>query len=355
VEIQQIPAPTFSEKQRAAYIQKLFQDEGLQDVSIDSIGNVYGRLPGMGASPPIIVSAHSDTVFPEWIDLQVVRRRGKIYAPGVGDNATGLASLLGLLWILRKRGIQLPGDLWLVANVGEEGLGDLNGMRAVVDRFGGNVSAYLVLEGFSLGRVYHKGLGVQRYRVSIETCGGHSWVDYGQPSAIHELAQLITQLTSIPLPEQPRTTLNVGLISGGTSVNTIAAEAHLELDLRSEDTQVLKTLVEQVHVVMEAANRPGVQVSSEVIGQRPAGEIPADHSLVELAKRCLQTQGIQPTLSVGSTDANIPLSLGYPAICVGMTTGGGVHTINEYINTKPLALGLACLIDLVVSVFLENI
>ncbi len=181
--------------------------------------------------------------------------------------------------------IQPRGDIWFVANVCEEGLGDLRGMKAVVDRFGGDVHAYLVLEGLALGHVYHRAVGVKRYRVTARTSGGHSWSDYGQPSAVHELAKLVVELASLSLPTHPRTTMNVGRISGGTSVNVIASEATLDLDLRSEGQEALTALVSAVERLIQKANRAGVTVEAQVIGQRPAGEIAASHPLVNAGKR----------------------------------------------------------------------
>jgi acetylornithine deacetylase/succinyl-diaminopimelate desuccinylase-like protein len=356
VAIQQVPAPPFGEAQRSAFVRERFEVEGLSEVAADELGNVYGRLPGKGEARPVIVSAHLDTVFPFGTDLQVRREADKIFGPGIGDNSLGLAGLFGLLWRLRqKHGEQpsLAGDVWFVANVGEEGLGDLRGMRAVVDRFDQLPCAYIILEGMALGQVYHRALGVQRYRITARTSGGHSWVDYGRPSAIHELARLVTLITAIDLPGNPRTTLNVGVIAGGTSINTIAPEAHLELDLRSEGSADLQALVGRVEELVQAANRQDVQVTLELIGQRPPGKLPAAHPLVRLAKRCLQAQGSQPNLTIGSTDANIPLSRGYPAICVGLSTGFGAHTINEYINTAPLAQGLAQVHAIVEGAFTE--
>ena len=201
VQIQQIPAPTFAETQRAQYVRGLFEAEGLSDISMDAVDNVYARLPGEGKAKPLIVSAHLDTVFPIETDLTVSSKKDRIIGPGIGDNSLGVASLFGLLWLLHERKITLPGDLWLVANVCEEGLGDLRGMRAVVDHFGEDVHAYLILEGLSLGYIQHRALGVQRYRITAKTTGGHSWSDYGQPSALHELSTLVTKLTAIPLPD----------------------------------------------------------------------------------------------------------------------------------------------------------
>ncbi len=346
IQIQQIPAPTFGEQERAAFVRERFLAEGLE-VQTDATGNIYAYLPSSGKGRPMVVSAHLDTVFPIETDLKVSRQTDRIAGPGIGDNAIGVAGLFGLLWALRENGIHLPGDLYLAANVGEEGLGNLRGMKAIVDRFGAQALAYLVLEGMALGQVYHRGLGVRRYRVHLRTAGGHSWQDHGSPSAVHELAALITRLTALPLPSRPRTTLNVGRAAGGTSINTIAAEAWMEIDLRSEEPEMLSTLSRQVERLAKAVNRPGVQVKIGVIGERPAGEVPASHPLVRLAQECLREQGLTPRLAIGSTDTNLPLSRGLPAICLGLTTGGGAHTEEEYIHIAPLARGMAHLLAFV--------
>jgi acetylornithine deacetylase/succinyl-diaminopimelate desuccinylase-like protein len=230
--------------------------------------------------------------------------------------------------------------LWLVANVGEEGLGDLRGMRAIVDQFGDRPKAYLILEGMALGQIYHRGLGVHRNRVTVKTSGGHSWVNYGKPSAVHEITEITHRLLAIQIPDEPRTTLNVGVISGGTSVNTIAAEASLVLDLRSEDAVVLSKLVKEVDQVVHKRENQEVRISLETVSERPVGALSPDHELVRLAVKGLEEVAVQPRLNIGSTDANIPLSRGYPAICLGLTTGNGAHTVDEHINTPPLQQGL---------------
>ncbi len=344
IEIQQIPAPTFDEKQRGEFVRSLFAEEGLKDVSMDEVGNVFGRWTvdngQLGVEKPLIVSAHLDTVFPRETKLEVKRDSEKVFGPGLGDNSLGVAALFGLLWVLRDRNFKPLGDIWFVANVGEEGLGDLRGMKKVVERFSGDIKAYLVLEGLALGHVYHRAVGVKRYRITARTTGGHSWSDYGKPSAIHELAKLIVQLTSLELPSHPRTTMNVGKISGGTSVNVIASEASLDLDLRSEGQETLAHLISNVEKLIRHANRQGISIDAQVIGQRPAGEMSPDDPLVELAEACLQEVGLESVLTTGSTDANIPLSKGYPAIVLGISSGGSAHTLHEYINTEPVAQGL---------------
>ncbi|HEX2979408.1 MAG TPA: M20/M25/M40 family metallo-hydrolase [Anaerolineaceae bacterium] len=349
--IQQVPSPTHAETQRASFVMERFQDEGLVDIQRDEVGNVLARLPGKRSASPVVIAAHLDSVFPLETDLKLSQAPNRLAGPGIGDNALGLAGLFGLVWELRRRESQLPGDVWLVGTAGEEGLGDLVGMRQIVKRFGAGPTAYLILEGMGLGQVFHRGLGVRRYEITSQTRGGHSWIDYGSPSAVHHLAALVTRLASIPLPVQPRTTLNVGVIQGGTSVNTIAAQARLELDLRSVRVDALDWLIEQVEKTVFAANLSGVEVKARVIGDRPAGEIAAEHPLVQLAQRCLLELDIEPHLIIGSTDANIPLSCGYPAICIGLTSGGRAHTTDEFIYTQPLAKGLEQLVQIVSRVW----
>jgi tripeptide aminopeptidase len=356
LDIQKIPAPTFYEAERAKFVRQRFIDEGLSDVEMDDSGNVYARLPGSLLGNAIVICAHLDTVFPSSVDLHVKREEGRISAPGIGDNSLGVAGLFGLVWGLSERKVALPGDLWLVANVCEEGLGNLRGIQAVVKHFGSNPTppktgsvplAYIVLEGMPIGHIYHRGLGVRRYRVTIHTQGGHSWIDYGQPSAIHELTSLSTRIAALKLPDKPRTTLNIGVISGGSSINTIAAEAMLELDIRSEGPGALETLSAQVEKIIQTVNKPGVTAEVEIIGRRPFGELPVEHPLVKLAQDCVRSVGIEPRLDTGSTDANFPLSLGIPAVTLGLTSGGRAHTVHEFINTAPLEKGMEQLLQLV--------
>jgi tripeptide aminopeptidase len=347
IEIQQIPAPTFNEAARAEFVRTRFQAEGGLAVEMDSAGNVLACLPGRSNAAPVLVSAHLDTVFPLGTNLRVQRESDRIFGAGIGDNSLGVAGLFGLVWLLADRRIQLDSDLWLVANVCEEGLGNLKGMHTLCDRFGDLPQAYLVLEGLALGHIYHRGLGVRRYRITIITGGGHAWTDFGQPSAVHELAKLASKLTALPIPAVPRTTLNVGKISGGTSVNTIAAEASLELDLRSEGSTALAAISKKVEETAASLNRQGVRVQMDLIGQRPMGEIPEVHPLVRQAQTCLRQQDIQPVLTIGSSDANLPLSRGYPAVTIGLTRGASAHSVHEYILTSPLKHGFEQLVQLV--------
>jgi tripeptide aminopeptidase len=347
-QIQQIPAPTFSEGKRAEFMAQYFRELGLKDVQIDPTGNVLARLPGISAAEkPLVVSAHLDTVHPHGTPLPLTRSADRLVGPSIGDNSLGLAALLALPMWLRDQSIRLPGDLWLAANVGEEGLGDLNGMQAVVERFGGLALAYLVIEGIGFGNVLHRGLSVERYKVVVDTPGGHSWSDYGEPSAIHILCALVARLADIPLSKNPCTTLNVGVIQGGTSINSIAAQAWMELDLRSEDGMRLTHLVSQVHRIVHDAQRNNARVTIQRVGKRPAGTLPVSHPLVRLACDVLEDLNVQPRLDIASTDSNLPLSRGYPSVCIGITHGNNAHAADEFILTAPTSQGLAQLVDIV--------
>lgn len=352
IAIQQIPAPTFAEATRAAYLEGRFAEVGLADVSRDDLNNVYGRFPGSDPQEkaPIIISAHSDTVFPAGTDLTVRRNGHLIHGPGIGDNSTGVAGLLVLAEALREQAVRPLADIWFVANVGEEGLGDLCGMRAVVARFGGH-AIYLVVEGGLFGQISHQAIGVRRYEISIHTPGGHSWGNFGQRSAIHELGRLIAAIDKIQLPLQPKTTYNVGVIEGGTSVNTIAQTAKMLLDLRSEDPHRLAVLVTEVEkLVLLRQRQRDVTVEMTQIGNRPPGHISRDTPLVQQAATALRFVGsTKVNFIASSTDANVPLSQGFTAVCVGLTESGNAHRLDEYMDSTHLAKGMSQLLLLALS------
>jgi acetylornithine deacetylase/succinyl-diaminopimelate desuccinylase-like protein len=352
VQVQQIPAPTGDEALRAAWVERAFAELGLLDVEQDGLFNVYGRVPGrrspLTGHKSLMVSAHTDTVFPADTDLtvHVDPDAGRIYGPGIGDNSAGVASLLALAGDLMRLP-EPPIDIWLVANSGEEGLGDLRGMRAAVDRLQAQLGACIVLEGMGLGRIVHRALGSRRYRISVQAPGGHSWSDFGTASAIHTLARLAADLTALKVPRRPRTTFNIGRIEGGTSVNTIAQHAALELDLRSEDPRMLTQLDEQVLAIVQRYStagwqQQGVVVEVEKIGDRPGGQIEQGHALVRAALAALAGAGLTgpPDLRISSTDANIPLSRNIPAICVGVTDGGNAHRTQEWISPQQMPQGM---------------
>jgi tripeptide aminopeptidase len=352
VKIQQIPAPTFAEAERAAFVQAQFEAIGLQNVSRDELDNVYGRFPAPHppTQPPLIISAHTDTVFAAHTDLTLRHDGRLLYGPGIADNAMGVAGILFLAQILTQFHFQPQADIWFVANVGEEGLGDLCGMKAVCQRFG-TEARYIVVEGGLFGQISHQSIGVRRFRIEVETEGGHSWGSFGKPSAIHRLGHLIAAIDRLDVPARPKTTYNVGVIEGGRSINTIASSASLLLDLRSEDPTALDQLVEQVtglvraHVVPAGRSQPAVAIKMELIGSRPAGQTTRQAPLVGWAAAALQQVGWEkPLFITSSTDANIPLSLGAEAICLGLTESGNAHRLDEYLDPTWLPQGLSQLL-----------
>lgn len=337
ITIQQIPAPTFAEMRRANYVSEQFK--GLHDVEIDALYNVYGRLPGDDSTrPALLISAHTDTVFPEHAALTIQHQNGRIIGAGIGDNSLGVSAMLGVMRLLRDQ--HLPCDIWFVANTREEGLGDLGGMRAVMDKLGKRLGACIVIEGMAYGQIYHAGIAVRRLRISAHAPGGHSWLHFGQPSAIHALMRFGAQITSIQPPNAPRTTYNIGLIEGGQSVNSIATEAALTLDMRSESPETLAALEKEVLNRLDSCREPGVEFGVDVVGDRPAGAIPATHSLVLAARQTLEAIGTQPLFRTGSTDANLPLAHGIPAVTIGITHGSNAHRLDEYIETDAIGHGL---------------
>jgi len=353
INIQQIPAPTFAEGERAQFVQAQFEALGLHDVEQDELHNVYARLPGEQVGSPVIVSAHLDTVFPMETDLSVVRNGRYLQGPGIGDNSTGVAGLITIAKALKENQLTLPRDVWFVANVCEEGLGDLLGMKAVVDRFGDNAT-YVVVEGGLFGRVCHQAIGATRFRIGVSGPGGHSWGSFGTPSAIHVLSLIVTAIDELNVPEVPRTTYNVGTIEGGTSINTIAQTASLQLDLRSENVAILERLVKDVRRIVDEVGDSftavGIEISMDVIGQRPAGSIPRESELVQFAVDALNYVGFRNiNYMIGSTDANIPLSRGITAVCIGLTESANAHRTDEYIDPIHLPDGLGQLLLLTLA------
>jgi tripeptide aminopeptidase len=350
IEIQQIPAPTFQEGKRAAFVAEQFEALKLAQVHTDDMCNVYGWLPGrVTGQPAILVSAHTDTVFSETTDLSIRHEGGYIYGPGLGDNSIGIAGLMGLVHYLKRREIYTESGIWFVATSREEGLGDLGGMRAVYARFKGQVSRVINLEGLAFGHVYHAGIAVRRLRITAGAAGGHSWLHFGRPSAIHALMRLGNQITQLQPPQEPRTTFNIGMIDGGESINSIATSAELWLDLRSESPSALTALETQVRQIVSSLASSDLTFQIEVVGDRPAGQLPPDHELVQAALTSLSLVGVRGSLETGSTDANVPLAAGCPAVTVGITRGGNAHRLDEYIETRSIALGLRQLVILTLA------
>ncbi|MDX1413547.1 MAG: M20/M25/M40 family metallo-hydrolase [Candidatus Promineifilaceae bacterium] len=357
IAIQQIPSPTLDERRRANFVENYFSDLGLAQVQQDDIYNVYACLRGTDGihATPLILTAHSDTVFPIDTDLTTKIEGNYLYGPGIGDNATGVAGIITLAKHLLMQNLKPEANIWFVANVAEEGLGDLRGMRAVVERFGSE-ARYIVVEGGSFGQIMHQAIGSKRYRITVETPGGHSWGNFGQPSAIHELGQLICEISNLRIPRKPKTTFNVGVIEGGTSINSIASSASLLLDLRSDQKSTLDQLVSQVNTIvafrrnLTKQRQEKVTIHMELVGSRPVGNIPKIDPLVRLAEDALKQVGWRKISNIaGSTDANVPLSMKIPTVCIGITTSKNAHRIDEYIELTHLTAGMKQLLLLTLA------
>lgn len=344
IRIAEIPAPPFQEGERSAYIARRFREIGLQEVAVDDLCNVVGRRPGPEGAPRVMVVAHMDTVFPAGTDVKVRVEGDRAYGPGIRDNSSAVASLINLVQVLDESGLNLPCDLIVASSVGEEGLGDLRGVRRLMEDWGSKVDAVIAYDG-GFGGVVHGGVGSRRVKVTYRAPGGHSFGDFGKPSAIHGLVAACQRFAQLPVPAEPKTTLNVGTITGGTSVNAIAEEASALLDMRSVGQAELEDLYARAIAIFEqTAAETGCTVELELVGNRPGGLIPSDHPLVRLAAGVIRDLGVEPRLSISSTDANIPLSLGIPAISIGAGNGGGVHTVKEYLLIPSLVPGLQQLV-----------
>ncbi len=343
--LQAIPAPTSAEAERAASFKAELASLGAADVCLDEVGNVLARIPG-GSRAPVVVAAHLDTVFPLDTPLTARRDGDRLWGPGIGDNALGLAAMAELALDLSAE--PPPSDVWLAATVAEEGLGNLRGMAEVVRRFGRSARAYVVLEGMSLGTIYHRSLPIRRLRIQAHTPGGHAWTHAGQPSAAHALIRLAAEVLDLPRPGPRQPSLNIGRVQGGTSINSIASDAWIEVDMRSEDPAQLEAFVDAVRRKVDASARLGAAIECISVGDRPGGSIPQDHALVRAARAALVEAGVGDVrLEVGSTDATVPLSLGLPAVCVGLTTGAGTHSLSEYIDISPIGRGYRAVLNLV--------
>lgn len=342
--VAEIPAPPFKEEARSSHIARRFREVGLQEVAQDQLGNVTGRRPGPAGSPRVMVIAHMDTVFPEGTDVKVRVEGERAYGPGIRDNSSAVSNVISLPAVLDESGLTLPCDLILASSVGEEGLGDLRGVRQLMADWKEKLDAVVVYDG-ELGSVVHGGVGSKRIRVTYKAPGGHSFGDFGKASAIHALSAACYRFSQIQVPVHPKTTLNVGTFHGGTSVNSIAEQAEAVIDMRSAGAAELEELyAKALKIFTETAPELGSTCSIEVVGDRPGGFISSDHPLVQHCVTIIRSMGREPRLSVGSTDANIPLSLGLPAVCIGGGNGSGIHTLGEYLTTPSLVPGMQQLV-----------
>ncbi len=337
-----IPAPTFDEAERSGYVADRMRAIGLDDVRIDDLGNVTGILGDGAARPTTLVAAHIDTVFPRHTPLQVQHHGDRLYGPSIGDNSVAVAAMLSIAAAMRRLLPFPAGRVIFAASVGEEGLGNLCGIRRLIETWQGQVDTVIAVEGHGIDELRHAGIGSTRLEVTFAGPGGHSWGAFGTPSAIHAMGSAIHHLSHLQVSKSPKTTFNVGIVDGGGSVNTIAPQARMLVDLRSVDSQSLLDIERRVASILETTQRQsGVEITSTVVGQRPAAALPVEHPLCQGVSAVRQQLGlITPKFTASSTDANWPLSLGIPAICLGITRGGLAHTVNEYIDTTPVLAGI---------------
>jgi tripeptide aminopeptidase len=348
ITISEVPAPPFKEAERARLFAQMMKDSGLENVEIDPEGNVLGLRKGTGSGPLVAIGAHLDTVFPDGTDVRVRRDGNRLMGPGVGDNARSLAVLLAIIRALDSAKVQTTGDILFVGDVGEEGPGDLRGMRYLFQkgRYKDRIRMFISVDGAGSGSdIVNGALGSRRYHVVFRGPGGHSYGAFGLVNPTYAMAKAIDRLSKISVPAAPRTTFNVGVVGGGTSVNSIPNEVWMDVDLRSESPQQLTRLadefIKQVNAAAEDENRARstnqgrILVEAKVIGERPSGVTAVDSPIVKLAAAAVGKFGLTPSYSVGSTDSNLPISLGVPAITVDSGgSGGRAHALDEWINIE---------------------
>lgn len=346
VHIAEIPAPTFREGERALYVrQRLEGIGGWSQLAMDGLSNVIAVRRGDPSAARVLVSAHLDTVFPD-AATPVTRERGRLIGRGVGDNSLGVATLLGVAQAIQQahaRSLRGAGDILFAANVGEEGRGDLRGIRRLLKDYGNDIDCVLVIEGHALNTVQTEAVASLRYEVSVETEGGHSWGAYGRKNAIALLARSIVALEPL-MPEAgttPKVTMNVGVIRGGRSVNTIAPDASFELDMRSADNEALALLHRRARAAMRIALAGEAELQLRRIGNRPGGSVATDSPLVRAVLEVRRALALPAhEFRASSTDANASIAAGYPTTCIGVTTGGEAHTPREWIRTTPIRKGV---------------
>src|ERR1019366_370767 len=357
MEMARIPAPPFGESARAAWLSDRFREVGLDDVRIDDEGNVFGTHPGFGRRY-VALSAHIDTVFPANTPLNIRQQGSRIYGPGVSDNGAGVAALLGIAALLRTVRIRHALPFVFVGNVGEEGEGDLRGMRHIFStpRWKDSIAYSLVLDGAGADTIVAEALGSRRFEVIVRGPGGHSWSDFGAPNPIVILAKAIETFAATPVPTAPKTTFNVGVIRGGTSVNSIPESASMKVDIRSTSMTEMERLEQTLRLALNRAGeepklaaemrspvqkRPGVNCEVVAIGNRPAGELAVGARILQVIRAVDAQLKNAAQVQRASTDANIPLSLGLEAIAIGGGgSGGGAHTLQEWFDSNGRELGL---------------
>ncbi len=338
VRICEVEAPPFKEAKRAEIYARMIREAGLQNVRVDKEGNVLGDRPGAQLRPRLVFSAHLDTVFPEGTDVKVKREGTILRGPGIGDDCRGLAVLLAVIRAMNQARIQTPGTITFVGTVGEEGLGDLRGVKYLFnDGMKGQIDRFVSIDGTGLG-ITHIAVGSLRYRVTFKGPGGHSYGAFGLSNPLHALGRAVEKISQFEVPSDPKTTFNVGRVGGGTSVNAIPFEAWFEMDMRSASASALQAIDARFHRAVDESvkeedarwKKSVLSVDKALVGNRPAGQTPANAPIVQAAVSVTRALGLTVSLDEGSTDANIPINLGIPAITVdGGGRGREAHALGE--------------------------
>ena len=339
VRLCEIPAPPFKERARAEAYRNALEENGLKNVRIDAAGNVIGERPGSGSRPTLVLSAHLDTVFPEGTALRVARQGSSLKGPGIADNCRGLAVLLGVLRAMNAAQLRTWGTVIFVGTVGEEGLGDLRGVKHLFDaELKGRIDRFISVDGAGHS-ITHRAVGSRRYKVTIKGPGGHSYGAFGIVNPVHALGRAIAKIAALDVPGSPKTTFNVGRVGGGTSVNSIAFEAWMEVDMRSVDASRLRTIDTQFHAALDAAlteeharwtSGGKLTMDRQLVGERPAGSVPESAAIVQSAVAATRTLMMPVSFTEGSTDSNYPISLGVEAVTIdGGGTGEHAHSLDE--------------------------
>jgi acetylornithine deacetylase/succinyl-diaminopimelate desuccinylase-like protein len=365
IQITEVPAPPFKEDKRGRLYADMLRQSGLTNVQIDPEGNVIGVRKGTGNGPLIAIAAHLDTVFPEGTHIQVRREGTKLFAPGVGDDSRALAVLLEIVRAMDAARIQTTSDILFIGNVGEEGEGDLRGMKYLFQRgpYKDKIKMFISLDPFGWGNdVTVGGVGSKRFKVTFKGPGGHSFGSFGVVSPAFALGNAIAKLSRMLVPSNPRTTFNVGVIGGGTSVNSIPFESWMEVDIRSEQKEELDKTVETFTRLMHEAEdeenharstiQGRIEVEVKLIGDRPFGQVAMNSTIVQTAAAVIRAFGGNPTYGPSSTDSNIPMSMGIPAITLESGgTGGRNHTLDEWIDVEkgPSVRGIEIAMGVLVS------
>ena len=339
----EVAAPPFKESARGALLKTTFEQLGLQNVRADKVGNVLGDRPGAAPRPRFVIAAHLDTVFPEGTDVTVKRDGAVLRAPGIGDDCRGLAVLVSIVRALKQANVQTPGSITFVADVGEEGLGDLRGMKQLFNEtMKGEIDRFVSIDGTGVS-ITNVAVGSHRYRVTFKGPGGHSFGAFGLANPIGAMGRAIAKVSELQVPSHPKTTFNVGRVGGGTSVNSIPFDGWMEVDMRSSDPAALASVDASFHKAVDSAvieenerwGRPRmITVTKDLVGDRPAGSTPEDAPIVQTALAVNRALGFAATLGEGSTDSNLPMRLKIPALTIGGGgRGTGAHALDEAYDT----------------------